>query len=61
VKWKRREMLLAAAAAGSVKLEAQEAPNDLAALAKQTMKANLDAIGQVKLPMAVEPAFSFKA
>jgi|LNFM01.1.fsa_nt_gb hypothetical protein len=56
---KRREMLIAAIAVAPLKVEAQE--EDLVALARKSMKANREAIEKVKLPMATEPAFSFKA
>jgi hypothetical protein len=63
VKLKRREMLVAAVAAGALQGEAQEAvaPAELLDLAKRSMQSNRDAINKVKLPMAVEPAFVFKA
>lgn len=64
MKLKRREMLVAAVAAGVLKVEAQElasTPAELMELARRTMKSNRDAINKVKLPMAVEPAFAFKA
>jgi hypothetical protein len=56
---KRREMLIAAIAVAPLKVEAQE--EDLVALARKSMKTNREAIDKVKLPMATEPAFSFKA
>ena len=56
---KRREMLIAAIAVAPLKVEAQE--EDLVALARTSMKTNREAIDKVKLPMATEPAFSFKA
>jgi hypothetical protein len=56
---KRREMLIAAIAVAPLKVEAQE--EDAVALARKSMKANREAIEKVKLPMATEPAFSFKA
>ncbi len=56
---KRREMLIAAIAVVPLKIEAQE--EDLVALARQSMKTNREAIEKVKLPMATEPAFIFKA
>lgn len=56
---KRREMLIAAIAVVPLKIEAQE--EDLVALARQSMKTNREAIDKVKLPMATEPAFIFKA
>lgn len=56
---KRREMLIAAIAVAPLKVEAQE--EDLVALARKSMKTNREAIEKVKLPMATEPAFSFKA
>lgn len=56
---KRREMLIAAIAVAPLRVEAQE--EDLVALARTSMKANREAIEKVKLPMATEPAFSFKA
>jgi len=56
---KRREMLIAAIAVAPLKVEAQE--EDLVALARQSMKTNREAIDKVKLPMATEPAFIFKA
>ena len=61
---KRREMLVAAVAVSALKGAAQqpaEAPTDLMELARRTMKTNREAIAQVKLPMAVEPAFAFQA
>jgi hypothetical protein len=63
VKLKRRDMLVAAVAVGASKGEAQEAvaPAELLDLAKRSMQSNRDAINKVKLPMAVEPAFLFKA
>jgi len=64
MKLKRREMLVAALAAGGMKAGAQEletSPGELTELARRTMKSNRDAIDKVKLPMAVEPAFAFKA
>jgi hypothetical protein len=56
---KRREMLIAAIAVAPLKVEAQE--EDPVALARRSMKTNREAIDKVKLPMATEPAFSFKA
>lgn len=56
---KRRQMLIAAIAVAPLKVEAQE--EDLVALARKSMKTNREAIDKVKLPMATEPAFSFKA
>ena len=56
---KRREMLIAAIAVAPLKVEAQE--EDLVALARKSMQTNREAIEKVKLPMATEPAFSFKA
>jgi len=56
---KRREMLIAAIAVAPLKVEAQQ--EDLVALARQSMKTNREAIDKVKLPMATEPAFIFKA
>ena len=56
---KRREMLIAAIAVAPLKLEAQE--EDLVARARKSMESNREAINKVKLPMATEPAFSFKA
>lgn len=56
---KRRDMLMAAIAVAPLKIEAQE--EDLVALARKSMKTNREAIDKVKLPMATEPAFSFKA
>ncbi len=56
---KRREMLIAAIAVAPLKVEAQE--EDLVALARTSMKTNREAIDKVKLPMATEPAFIFKA
>lgn len=63
MKLKRRDMLVAAVAAGALKVEAQEtaAPVELLDLAKRSMQSNREAINKVKLPMAVEPAFVFKA
>jgi len=61
VKLKRRDMLMAAVA--STSLTAQQAPaqEDLLALARRSMEANREAIRKVEIPMAAEPAFSFKA
>ncbi len=56
---KRREMLIAAIAVAPLKVEAQE--EDLVAQARKSMTANREAIDKVKLPMATEPAFGFKA
>ena len=56
---KRREMLIAAIAVAPLMVEAQE--EDLVALARKSMKTNRESIDKVKLPMATEPAFSFKA
>lgn len=63
MKLKRRDMLVAAVAAGAMKVEAQEAaaPVELLDLARRSMQSNREAINKVKLPVAVEPAFVFKA
>jgi hypothetical protein len=65
VKVNRRQMLVSAVAATTIEAEAQQQPaagqEDLAALARRGMKANRDAIDKVKLPIATEPAFVFKA
>jgi hypothetical protein len=64
MKLKRREILLAAAVAtGAPPAPAQTAATggDLLDLARRTQKTNREAMSQVKLPMATEPAFSFKA
>lgn len=60
---KRRDMLVAAVAAGALRAEAQEtaSPTELLELSRRIMKTNREAIDKVKLPMAVEPAFAFKA
>jgi hypothetical protein len=54
-------MLIAAIAVAPLKVEAQQAPADLVELARRGMKSNREAIEKVKLPMATEPAFIFKA
>lgn len=65
MKLKRREMLVAAVAAGTVRGKAAEqenaAPADLAAQARKAMQANREAIAKVKLPIDAEPAFVFEA
>jgi hypothetical protein len=57
---KRREILLAAPA---LALQAQNEPPPAAEVeqARQGMKANHNALYKVSLPMAAEPAFTFKA
>lgn len=63
---KRRDVLAATVAIGSLKFDAeaqqpQQQPADLVELARRTMQTNREAINKVKLPMAVEPPFHFKA
>lgn len=61
MKLKRRELLVAAAAVATVEAQTQATPGDLLELAKRNLKGNREAMDKVKLPMAVEPAFSFRA
>jgi hypothetical protein len=62
MKWNRRE-LAAAFAAAPIVAAAQSAPQgeDLEALARTRLKNNAAALSPVDLPMATEPAFQFKA
>lgn len=63
MKLKRREILLAAAAASAPGTAAQTpaAGSELLELARRAQKTNREALEKVKLPMAAEPAFTFKA
>jgi hypothetical protein len=64
MKLKRREVLMAAAAAAGTHPAPAQAPAsgaDLLDLARRTQRSNREALDQVKLPMAAEPAFHFKA
>lgn len=60
MKFKRREMLMAAVTVtAATRVEAQDdAPVDQV---RRAMKMNRELIEKIKVPMAVEPAFSFKA
>lgn len=64
MKLKRREILMAAAAAVSIQQAPAQVPapsGDLLDLARRTQKSNREALDKVLLPMAAEPAFHFKA
>ncbi len=67
MKLTRREWAGALAASGAASAvqapanAAQDAPEDLDKAATARLQRNAAALAQAKLPMAVEPAFSFKA
>ena len=60
MKLKRREMLMAAVAVPTaMRVEAQE--DTPLEQVRRAMTLNRTAIGKIKVPMAIEPAFQFKA
>ncbi len=60
MKLKRRE-ILAGAVAIAAPLQAQAQAPDPTEQAKAALKANRSQLDRIKLPMATEPAFVFKA
>jgi hypothetical protein len=61
MKLKRREMLVATVGVAAAQQQPQQQTGDLVELARQAMKSNREAIAKVKVDIAVEPAFVFKA
>lgn len=66
MKLTRREVTAAMLAGQAVRLQAaQQATNQSAdaelKAARERLKSNADALSAIKLPMATEPAFQFKA
>jgi hypothetical protein len=67
MKLTRRQLMVAAGSAASVSALAQspqappQAPADAAKEAGDNLRRNADALATFPLPMAVEPAFQFKA
>jgi hypothetical protein len=53
--------IAAAAVAGKAQAQQAEAPNPDLDSARQQMRSNVEQITKVKVPMATEPAFQFKA
>jgi hypothetical protein len=57
----RRQLATVVTAASATALGAQTAPADDLEAARQRQKANSDVLAQQQIPMAIEPAFQFKA
>ncbi|MBM3760067.1 MAG: hypothetical protein FJW36_07450 [Acidobacteria bacterium] len=61
MKLKRRELLVATVGVAAAQPPKPQQGGDLVELARQSMKSNREAIAKVKVDIAVEPAFVFKA
>ncbi|MDQ6665950.1 MAG: twin-arginine translocation signal domain-containing protein [Acidobacteriota bacterium] len=56
----RRALMQAAAVAPAVAAQTPPAPPDLLAAAREQVKRSGDRLAKIAMPMATEPAFSFK-